>query len=106
MSQLDLLGGETPIEPVKLGRRQQLILDALARSHPAPLTVDEAGALIHAARGKHTMDTRCDWCSKEGQDVLRRLSQLGHAIRRRGAGGYTLRSAPATHSHDAGEIPF
>jgi hypothetical protein len=103
-SQLDLLGGETPLH--KLGPRQQLVLDELHRIHPDPITTDEAGALVHAARGNHGAGDRCQWCGSEGQDVLRRLSQLGHAIRRRGASGYTLRRAPASESAQTDDIPF
>lgn len=107
--QVTIFGDEQPLEPIRLGPRQQLVLDELARIHPEPLTADEAGALVHSrrqSRWAHSTDQRCDYCATEGGQVLRRLAQLGHAVRRRGAGGYTLRHGEAADSAQTDEIPF
>jgi hypothetical protein len=78
VSQLSLEGGETSAE--RFGPRQQLILAALTEG---PLTDDEAGALIHGARGKHAAEKRCLYCAQEGRGVLVSLRKRGLCIRRR-----------------------
>lgn len=80
MSQLDLLGGETPAGERKLGERQQLVLTALTEG---PLSDEEAGALIHGTRGKHAAEKRCLYCAQEGRGVLVSLRKRGLCIRRR-----------------------
>lgn len=72
MSQIDLFGSETPLEELSLGHVQRL-LAAKERELDGPLTADEAGALIHAQRGKHDAEARCAYCAVDGADALARL---------------------------------
>lgn len=97
---------DTPAPAPKLGPRQQLVLDAIAATEPDGVTADEVGALIHEHRGTHDRDSRCDFCAKEGNGVLRRLTQLEVVTRRRADGRWHLRNAPRPTSQDAGAIPF
>lgn len=75
-----------PHEPPRdeLGPRQRLVLDKLRET--GGLEADEAGALVHASRGKHDVDTRCVWCGKEGRHVLLSLRRRGLVVRRRATG--------------------
>jgi len=107
MIQIDLLGGEHPVERDPLGPRQRLILNHLHRIHPDPLTADEAGALIHERNGQHTASARCQWCGRDGRQVLRSKALRQHVIRRRGADGWTLRDAPdGTDGYDPATTPI
>ena len=85
-----------PIQPnlfgeidLKLGPRQQLVYDHI-REHGS-LTDDEAGALIHESRGKHHRDQRCNWCTREGRQVLASLRGKGLLTRKRGSGLWVLK---------------
>lgn len=72
MSQLDLFGSAIPVEELDW----PLTLQALAaheRELGARLSADEAGAWLHARRGKHDGETRCRYCTEDGRDVLNRL---------------------------------
>jgi hypothetical protein len=80
VGQTSLLGGE-PVPEVKLGPRQELVLSALREQ--GGLSDDEAGALVHAARGTHRSDERCVWCPRVGKTVLASLRAHGLAVRRR-----------------------
>lgn len=74
MSQMSLLGGEIPVEDLELGPIQRLLAQReRALEGSDPLTDDEAGAAIHARQGKHSEDTRCQWCAVDGADALERL---------------------------------
>lgn len=89
--QLDVFGGEniaaTAPKQRELGKRQQFALQ-LIRDNDG-LTSDEVGARIHAWRGKHHPDSRCDFCGQEGKSVLRSLRARGLVVRRQ-SGEWTV----------------
>ena len=74
----------------KLGPRQEFILRRIRER--GGIETDEAGALLHADRGKHPPDTRCRWCEQEGSSVLVSLRNRKLVIRRR-TGLWELRNA-------------
>jgi hypothetical protein len=99
--QTSLLG--YPETEKKLGVRQTLVL--LRLQAMGQTTDDEAGALIHANRGKHDESVRCDWCAREGRDVLVSLRRHGLVLRRRsgqwerkGVRGSQRGSGPSTYN--------
>jgi hypothetical protein len=101
--QLGLLGDSVPLEPPpRLGDRQQLVLAAL-RAHPDGLDGDEVGALVHEHRGKHPRDQRCDWCKREGGEVLRSLRRHGLARTPR-RGRWVAADAEQTPETPAGTV--
>lgn len=90
-SQLDLLGGETPLrnESVNISRspraltdRQQVALQYITAAGPTGVSSDDLGAHLHGwnrtqGRRGHDPDTRCDYCGHTGKE-------LGQALRARG----------------------
>jgi hypothetical protein len=105
--QLDLLGGPpVPLKPrLELTEKQRAVLLELRTRHP--LTADDAGAIAHelkTGRWGHTRDTRCDYCGRDGRQILDRLVDLGLAKRKRGAGHMNYHPAypdPDPVAHDA-----
>jgi hypothetical protein len=75
--------GDLAIIP-RLGPAQLEVLVALREL--GRLDDDEAGAIIHERRGKHTRDVRCTYCSQDGKHVLASLRGHGLAKRKRGDG--------------------
>lgn len=73
--QLNLDGQVVHTEDLALGRAQRAVMEAW-REHP-DLTPDEAGAVIHAQRGNHTRDERCEWCGTDGAAILASLTRRG-----------------------------
>lgn len=71
-AQLGLLGGETPLDDLALSPALR-DLAAYERTLDSPLTPMEAGAFLHARRGKHDEGTRCAWCVSDGYEALDRL---------------------------------
>jgi hypothetical protein len=72
--QENLFGEIADPADVELGRSQRAILRVL-REQENGLWDDEAGAVIHASRGKHDLDERCGWCQEDGAAVLDRLHE-------------------------------
>jgi hypothetical protein len=58
-----------PPDPAALTARQRTAYEYLAAHNGVP--VDELGAALHAARGKHGPADRCSWCGPEGLSVVR-----------------------------------
>lgn len=85
MSQLDLFGNATPVEELDWPPLVRL-LAAAEGDLGAPLTDDEAGAIIHAKRGKHGSDARCDFCGQDGREALARLRERRPLDEARGSG--------------------
>lgn len=54
-----------------LTERQQFALETIERL--GGCTLDELGAHMHARRGKHQPDSRCDYCQDEGSQVAGEL---------------------------------
>lgn len=109
-SQVDIFGGETPLAPgVRLGRNQQQVYTALRQRKG--ITADEAGAIVHADRGRHPEDRRCNYCAEAGKGVLRSLRAHGLVVHRRSLGEWRLagdRSGPrnpAPAIDGPGELP-
>ena len=69
--------GETRLTP-----RQQAVLQALKAAGWGGLRADEAGAIAHEmkeGRSQHGRDNRCDYCARDGRQILARLRDLGYA---------------------------
>lgn len=66
----------------RLTDKQQALLDAVAAAGLEGLGAAEGGAVLHAlkeeSRWTHTRHERCQYCSRDGNQYLRRLRQLGH----------------------------
>lgn len=71
-AQLRLGGGETPLDDLDLSPNLRLLAER-ERKLDSPLTPYEAGAILHAARGKHSEVTTCSWCVPDGFEALKRL---------------------------------
>lgn len=67
--QLDILGGSVPVDELEL-RGHSLRLANAERERGHKLDGTEAGQLIHAARGKHSVDEICQWCAEDGTPAL------------------------------------
>lgn len=80
--QLDLTGGSIPLEELELAGHSRRLAQA-EREQGQKLTADEAGALVHAARGKHDVDERCQWCQEDGTQALITLNTHRHRIAER-----------------------
>lgn len=81
------------IQPVhQLTDRQQAALDAITAAGYDGLHTDELGAAVHAWQGKHPADETCAFCPSVGNELGRRLRQLGHVQqrRRKAPGGDTV----------------
>lgn len=71
-AQLNLMGGETPLDDLDLSPNLRLLAER-ERRLMTPLTPMEAGAILHASRGKHDEHTPCQFCSGDGFEALERL---------------------------------
>lgn len=93
--QLSLTGGPPVItaeDGQRLGPSQRDVLDEL-QAH-GPLSADEAGAIVHERRGKHTRDERCAYCTPDGLPVLESLAKHRLAAFTRGVGWVATESGP------------
>lgn len=70
--QLDVFGGAVPAEQLALTGHLAALAQA-ERELGGRLTADEAGAIIHERRGRHTRDDRCTFCGEDGREALIRL---------------------------------
>lgn len=70
----------------------------LVRETAGGITADELGAQLHADRGKHHPDSRCQWCTEEGMGVLGSKAVGPLVIRRRGSGRFEPRDGSGTPS--------
>lgn len=77
--QLNLVGVTVP----GLGPTQRAVLDELERL--GNLSRDEAGAISHERRGKHSRDQRCAHCAMDGRIIL--ASLVKRHLAERGAEG-------------------
>lgn len=73
-AQIGLFGGETPLDDLALPATLRLLAERERRLID-PLTGDEAGAILHARRGKHSEDTRCEFCVPDGVHALKQLRE-------------------------------
>jgi hypothetical protein len=71
--QENLFGEVVDPADVELGRAQRAVLEVL-RAQGA-LWDDEAGAVVHAKRGKHDLYERCGFCQEDGAEVLDSLHE-------------------------------
>lgn len=95
--QLNMLAdGAQPVDQ-HLGVTQRAVMRVLRRV--GTLTVDEAGAIAHAGRGKHAVDERCGWCAPDGAPIVRALLERGLA-EKNPAGGIRLPQPPAASRAD------
>lgn len=77
--QTTLFGDDRP-EDLDLGVAQRAVIRKLRRL--GSLDRAEVGAIVHAGRGKHSIDEVCPFCGDDGDDViesltLRRLVEQG-----------------------------
>jgi hypothetical protein len=102
----DLALFQTDPEPV-LTARQQRAYDYLA-AHDG-VTADEVGAYLHGQRDRnpHGMDTRCDWCGRDGLQVLRSKALAPHITYRKDRHGrlYLLRGGAPTAAVQIEDLP-
>lgn len=107
-SQLNLLGKPDPTVDVQLTIRQRFVFDHVCNT-AGGLTADEVGALLHARRGKHSVDLRCRFCASDGSDVLRSKA-LKPLLRRVRATGVWLPRDPELAAHvpdgSSEDVPF
>lgn len=97
----------------KLTDRQQAVHDALHRAGHDGLDTDQAGAIAHelkAGRWAHSRDDRCQFCGKDGKQILERLRHLGLARYRRRSGQQpgawvAANAAPVKPDAGFGEFP-
>lgn len=76
--QLSLTGGPpvvTAEDGQRLGPSQLAVLEEIRRF--GRLDNDEAGAIVHELRGKHSRDARCQWCAADGKHLLASLEKHG-----------------------------
>lgn len=69
--QLNLLGDAAQPVDDELGAVQRAVMRVIRRT--TTMSWDEAGAIAHAHRGKHTIDERCEFCGTDGATVLESL---------------------------------
>lgn len=103
--QLGFLGAATISQSGRpLTVKQGRVLD-LVKYAPGGLTAEQVGAQLHADRGRHSADRRCDWCSSEATGVLRSKGLRGLVIRRR-TGRWEARdgSTPPAHVEPSSQI--
>lgn len=72
-NQLNLLGTPDLPEDLDLGSVQRLVI-RFVREHGS-ISKDEAGAIAHQHRGRHSADERCAFCSIDGEDLLAALAR-------------------------------
>jgi hypothetical protein len=82
MEQLALL--EQPPAAPKLTDRQAFVLELVTQAGADGVHADEVGAALDARRGKHPRDVRCQWCGRNGQQMLESLKKKGLVRYRRG----------------------
>ena len=102
MSELELFTEPMPA-PDPLPRNQVAVMRLLLRNLPQGITAAEAGAAVHAVRGKHTADETCVFCAKDGAKVLRALARKGLATGRRD-GWWTPPGPKAKRAHEVARL--
>jgi hypothetical protein len=80
-AQPSLFADEPAAKPA-LTDRQHFALDAVTRQQDG-LAAAEVGALWHQERGKHAAGVRCEWCTRDGTQLLKSLRKKGLIVRRR-----------------------
>jgi hypothetical protein len=73
--QLNLLGDQAQPVDDELGPVQKAVMRVIRRTET--LSWDEAGAISHAHRGKHSVDDRCMFCGTDGANVCESLIRRG-----------------------------
>jgi hypothetical protein len=82
---------DPPVVDKPLTDRQQFVVELLQRAGREGLAADEVGANLCERKGKHPAGDRCEWCSKNGLQVLRSLrSRHGKVKSRRNGSWYAL----------------
>jgi hypothetical protein len=81
VEQLNLLGDQAQPADEQLGSMQREVI-RFVRQH-GTVSRDEVGAVIHAHRGRHTVDQTCQWCAVDAAPLLRALARRGLIERRR-----------------------
>ena len=69
--QLNLLGDVAQPVDDELGPVQRAVMRVIRRTNT--MSWDEAGAIAHCHRGKHTVDERCEFCGTDGATLLESL---------------------------------
>lgn len=73
--QLNLLGEPDQPEDDELGPVQRAAMRVIRRV--GSMSRDEAGAIAHAHRGKHSVEERCTFCGTNGAVLLESLIRRG-----------------------------
>ena len=96
-----MLGDQAQPVDLELGITQRAVMRVLRRLES--ITVDEAGAIAHAGRGKHTVDERCGFCGPDGDPILQALERRG--LIERGRDGVARLPQPAVPVVDVDPFP-
>jgi hypothetical protein len=97
------LDGKTEDPAVKLTERQRFALNLIGQLGPAPS--DELGAHMHARRGKHGADQRCEWCAREGKGIGAELLAKNLVKQRRGEGWVLVGAIASARESTSGYDP-
>ena len=97
------LFGHEPITDERLGPRQSIVIEAIREQ--GYLTDDEAGALVHAHKGKHSDELRCSYCTLDGKAVLVSLRKRKLVVRRH-SGEWTLPGRNPSVRPAEGSVPY
>lgn len=75
VDQLNLLGDNAQPVDDELGVAQRAVMRVIRRL--GTMSWDEAGAIVHAGRGQHGVDDRCEFCGTDGATLCESLVRRG-----------------------------
>lgn len=76
--QMNLLGDTAQPEDGELGPVQKAVMRVIRRTET--MSWDEAGAIAHAHRGKHSVEQTCEFCGLDGGALLESLIRRGLVV--------------------------
>jgi hypothetical protein len=101
--QLNILGTADQPTDLELGVTQRAVMRVLRRL--GELSRDEVGAIVHAGRGKHSVDDRCMWCGVDADGVIESLEHRSLVTRESGV-VRLAQPAPAEPVQSTDDIPY
>lgn len=91
IEQPPLFTASDTILPLQRLTDRQARIYAWIVSTPGGVTSDELGAHMHADRGRHGEDDRCQWCAPDGASALQEKALRQRLIRRKVSGRWEPR---------------